>query len=302
MAVDLSRPSVVPGCPPLQLKPSHFPVFQIPISLKNPSQSEVVRNWLSCPGAEAGCPSVRGARPLLPAQRPHTVGCLSSGHSRLLPWASFGFSTWYQPSLTPCPPPPAHAFCLPLAAKSKNSPGLRGYFPLPLPHPCSKLALPPPILQDCHSPPASVSTKPRGGFCVLLLLHETFQPHTTDGLLSPERALPGRHQQLVLRVSSFLSGFPLSGPQGPGFLAEALFSSLYTLCRVQNRLGTNHSQICTSKLGFSPELPEPSTHLFCRHLSILPQDLQTEYFLPSSASKYLLNFQLFSHSVVSHRL
>ena len=84
MAVDLSRPSVVPGCPPLQLKPSHFPVFQIPISLKNPSQSEVVRNWLSYPGAEAGCPSVRGARPLLPAQRPHTVGCLSSGHSRLL--------------------------------------------------------------------------------------------------------------------------------------------------------------------------------------------------------------------------
>ena len=188
MAVDLSRPSVVPGCPPLQLKPSHFPVFQIPISLKNPSQSEVVRNWLSYPGAEAGCPSVPGARPLLPAQRPHTVGCLSSGHSRLLPWASFGFSTWYQPSLTPCPPPPAHAFCLPLAAKSKNSPGLRGYFPLPLPHPCSKLALPPPILQDCHSPPASVSTKPRGGFCVLLLLHETFQPHTTDGLL-PARAM-----------------------------------------------------------------------------------------------------------------
>lgn len=27
----------------------------------------------------------------------------------------------------------------------------------------------------------------------------------------------------------------------------------------QNHLGTNHSQICTSKLGFSPELPEPST-------------------------------------------
>ena len=68
----------------------------------------------------------------------------------------------------------------------------------------------------------------------------------------------------------------------------------------QNHLGTNHSQICTSKLGFSPELPEPSTHSSCRHLSILPQDLQTEYFLLSSPSKYLFNFQLlFSHSVVS---
>lgn len=68
MAVDLSRPSVVPGCPPLQLKPSHFPVFQIPISLKNPSQSDVVRNWLSCPGAEAGCPQ----RPRCPAPPPRS--------------------------------------------------------------------------------------------------------------------------------------------------------------------------------------------------------------------------------------
>ncbi|XP_034501110.1 probable palmitoyltransferase ZDHHC24 isoform X2 [Ailuropoda melanoleuca] len=55
-----------------------------------------------------------------------------------------------------------------------------------------------------------------------------------------------------------------------------------------NRLCTNHLQICMSSLGFSPELPEPSTYSSHRHLSILPQDLQTDCLLPSSPTRYLL--------------
>ena len=92
------------------------------------------------------------------------MGRLSSGRSRLPPRASFGFSTWHQASVIPCPPPPAHPFCLPLAAKSKNSPGLRDYFSLPLPtpvlnwpcpHPFSKIATVPQPLSPRNPEEAS---------------------------------------------------------------------------------------------------------------------------------------------------
>lgn len=162
---DLSRPSVVPGCPPLQLKPSHFPVLQTPISLKNPSQRKVVQNWLSCPGAEADCPNFPG----YPAPSP----CLEASHCgspllRPLQAAFLGLLWVFQlvPGLShPMSSSSSSGFlALPLAAKSKNLAGLRGYFSLPLPTPVPNWLLPPPILQHCHSPLASVSMKPRGAF------------------------------------------------------------------------------------------------------------------------------------------
>ena len=145
MAADLSRPSVVPGCPPLQLKPSHFPVFQTRISLKNPSQSKVVPNWLSCPGVEAACPSVPGC----PAPPAHSEAShCGSPLLRPLQAPSPGFLWVFHLAPSLCHPMSSSSsspFLSSISCQVKELAWAQRLLFLASPHPCSKLALPHPF-------------------------------------------------------------------------------------------------------------------------------------------------------------